>query len=135
MKKMMNEFLAFALKGNILDLAIGVMLGTAFNRLISSLVQDVLMPLIGLVVGGVDFAYLSLVLRPASELSDALLWRYGSFLQSTFDFFIIALSAFFFIRIIKRFQKPEQPVEKPVVDTDVSVLKEIKALLESRLKT
>jgi len=133
MKKMLNEFLSFALKGNILDLAIGVMLGTAFNRLITSLVQDVLMPLLGLLIGGVDFAFLSVTLRQANELEEALLWRYGAFLQSGFDFLIIALSAFFFIRVLKAFQKPEKPVEKPVGDTDVSLLKDIKALLETRL--
>ncbi len=133
MKKMMNEFMNFALKGNILDLAIGVMLGTAFNRLITSLVQDVLMPLLGLVLGGVNFSDLSVTLRQANDIEEALLWRYGAFLQSGFDFFIIAISAFFFIQVLKAFQKPAAPVEKPVGDTDVSLLKDIKALLETRL--
>jgi large conductance mechanosensitive channel len=121
---MWSEFKKFALKGNVLDLAVGVIIGGAFGKIVSSLVADLIMPLVGLLLGGVDFSKL------AYTVNDATI-KYGAFLQTVVDFFIIAFSIFIFIRLLSRFKKKEE--EKPaviVVDTKEEILKEIRDLLK-----
>lgn len=124
MKKFMEEFKAFAIQGNVLDMAVGVVIGTAFGKIVASLVGDILMPLVGLITGGANFSELVLVLDAKTELT----LNYGAFIQSMIDFGIIAFSIFIFIKMINKFtRKPEPIVEDVVVEDtlDQQLLKEI----------
>jgi large conductance mechanosensitive channel len=121
---MWNEFKQFALKGNVLDLAIGVIIGGAFGKIVTSLVQDVLMPLIGLLLGGIKFTNLSIKFG-----SEAL--KYGLFLQSVVDFFIISFSIFLFVKLINRFKRKEEEKEEITkTATQEELLMEIRDLLK-----
>jgi large conductance mechanosensitive channel len=121
---MWNEFKQFALKGNVLDLAIGVIIGGAFGKIVTSLVQDILMPLIGLLLGGVKFTNLSIKFG-----SEAL--KYGLFLQSVVDFFIISFSIFLFVKLINRFKRKEEIKEEITkTATQEALLMEIRDLLK-----
>jgi large conductance mechanosensitive channel len=121
--KLWNEFKSFAMKGNVLDLAVGVIIGGAFGKIVSSLVQDMLMPLIGLLMGGVDFADLAI------KIGDEKL-KYGAFIQSIVDFFIISFSIFLFIKVINRFKRKEETKEIAKVDRTEELLVEIRDLLK-----
>jgi large conductance mechanosensitive channel len=123
---MWNEFKKFALKGNVLDLAVGVVIGAAFGKIVSSLVDDIIMPLVGLLMGGVDFTKLMIKVGGAEV-------KYGSFMQNVVDFMIVAFSIFIFVRIInKRFKKKEEAKPAPVVDKNVELLTEIRDLLKNK---
>ncbi|KAF0820654.1 MULTISPECIES: large conductance mechanosensitive channel protein MscL [unclassified Cytobacillus] len=123
---MWNEFKKFALKGNVLDLAVGVVIGAAFGKIVSSLVDDIIMPLVGLLMGGVDFTDLMVKVGGAQV-------KYGLFIQNIVDFFIVAFSIFVFIRIINnRFKKKEEAAPEPVVDPNVELLTEIRDLLKNK---
>ena len=103
----LQEFKAFAMKGNVIDMAVGVIIGGAFGKIVSSIVADVIMPPIGLLVGGVNFTDLKWVLKPAvledgKEVAAAVTLNYGNFLQVTFDFLIIAFSIFMFIKLLTK---------------------------------
>ncbi len=112
MKKFLNEFKEFALKGNALELAIGVIIGGAFNQIVTSLVNDIIMPVFGLIIGN-DIANNAFVLVPGTEETQVLL-KWGSFLQSVINFVIIALTIFVFIKVISSFNKKR--VEEEVVE-------------------
>lgn len=119
---MWNEFKQFAMKGNVMDLAIGVIIGGAFGKIVSSLVQDILMPLIALLIGGVDFDFTGLAYGTL---------KYGVFIQKVVDFLIISFSIFLFIKFMSRFNKKEEEekiVEK--VDRSEELLAEIRDLLK-----
>jgi large conductance mechanosensitive channel len=121
---MWSEFKKFALKGNVLDLAVGVVIGGAFGKIVASLVADLIMPIVGLLLGGVDFSKLSLT------YGDAII-KYGAFIQTVVDFFIIAFSIFLFIRLLSRFKKKEEVTEStPVIDAKEELLVEIRDLLK-----
>lgn len=123
---MWNEFKKFAMKGNVLDLAVGVVIGTAFGKIVSSLVDDIIMPLVGLLGGGVDFKSLSITINDATI-------KYGLFVQNIVDFFIIAFSIFLFIRVINRLKRKEEvKQEAPKVDQKEELLKEIRDLLKTQ---
>lgn len=113
-KKFGDEFKQFAMKGNVLDLAIGVIIGGAFGKIVTSLVNDLLMPLIVLITGQSDLKGLSVLLRKAigADGKDLLL-TYGNFLQTVIDFIIIALSIFLFVKLLSRFKKKEAEVVPP----------------------
>jgi len=133
MKKFFNEFKSFAVKGNVLDMAIGVIIGGAFGKIVTSLVNDILMPLLGLLLGGLDFNQLSI------QWKDTVI-SYGLFLQQIVDFIIIALSIFFFIKIankLKDLTKEEVKEEvKPVIEPkDILLLEEIRDLLKKQNKS
>ncbi len=119
MSNLLSDFKAFALKGNVLDMAIGVIIGGAFGKIISSLVADIIMPPIGLLVGGVNFTELKWVMQEAvmdgeEVVTEAVALNYGNFLQVVFDFLIVALSIFFFVRLIMKLTaKKEEPVAEP----------------------
>lgn len=104
---MAKEFREFAMRGNVIDLAVGVIIGGAFGKIVSSLVSDVLMPPIGLLVGGLDFATFSVVLKEAAEGSPAVLLRYGLFINAFIDFLIVAFSIFLFIKGINSMKRKE----------------------------
>lgn len=102
---MIARFKAFASRGNVIDLAVGVIIGGAFGKIVSSFVDDVLMPPIGLIVGGVDFPQLSLTLKQAAGSAPAVTLEYGNFMQRTFDFLIVAFSIFLFINALNTLQR------------------------------
>lgn len=116
---MWNDFKAFVLRGNILDMAVGVIIGGAFGKIVSSFVADILMPPIGLITGGVDFKDKVVVLKPAVleagvEKVPAVLWNYGLFLQNVVDFLVIATAIFIFLRLLMRvLPKPEPAPAAP----------------------
>ncbi len=117
----MEEFKKFALKGNVLDLAVGVIIGGAFGKIVTSLVNDVIMPIIGLIVGKVNFTALEYVI--STKGNEPIIVRYGEFIQSAIDFLIIAFSIFMFIKFIGSFKKKELEVpEKPPEPTKEELL-------------
>ena len=93
--KLADEFKAFAMKGNVVDMAVGIIIGAAFGKIVSSVVADIIMPPLGLLIGGVNFTDLKVVLKAATEATHpAVTWNYGNFLQVTFDFLIVAFAVF-----------------------------------------
>lgn len=127
MKKFISEFKEFISKGNVLDMAVGVIIGGAFSKIVSSLVNDVMMPLIGIIIGGHDFTNLSIKVGNAKIM-------YGSFLQNVVDFLIVAFCLFIVIKIINRFKKKQEKNEnKEKIKTpseEVILLSEIRDLLK-----
>lgn len=99
---MIQEFKQFALRGNVVDMAVGVIIGGAFGKIVASLVGDVIMPIIGVLTGGVDFKDLALTIKTATETTPAVLLRYGAFLSTVVDFLIIAFSIFMAIKIANK---------------------------------
>lgn len=129
---LLKEFKEFAMRGNVVDLAVGVIIGAAFGKIVSSLVGDVFMPLLGLVVGGVNFTDLSITLKAAAESAPAVVLRYGAFIQTVFDFIIIAFAIFLAIKGINKLQrkKEEAPAGPPVPSNEEVLLGEIRDLLK-----
>jgi len=125
----LKEFKEFAVKGNVVDMAVGVVIGTAFGKIVSSLVGDVVMPLIGKIVGGVNFTDLTLDLG-TSPTGEPVLLKYGAFLQAAFDFLIIAAAIFMALKAINRLKTPPPPAEPPPPPADVALLTEIRDLLK-----
>ena len=101
----LQEFKKFAMRGNVIDMAIGVVVGTAFSKIFSSLVADVIMPILGVIVGSVDFKDLAITLRDKTETQEAVILNYGAFIQTVFDFLLIALSIFIAMKVIINIQK------------------------------
>ncbi len=114
-----KEFRDFAIRGNVIDLAVGVIIGAAFGKIVSSLVSDVIMPLIGLILGNLDFSALTLTIGSASI-------KYGSFLQAIVDFFIVAFCIFLFIKQVNRFKPVSAPVAPVQESAEVKLLTEIR---------
>lgn len=130
---MLKEFKKFAMRGNVVDLAVGVIIGGAFGKIVSSLVNDVVMPLLGLIAGGVNFSDLKLPLKEATEGTEAVFLNYGQFIQSVLDFLIISFSIFLFIKAMNSFKKKEEEKPKPAEPTKEEVLlTEIRDLLKER---
>jgi len=138
-KGILAEFRAFAMRGNVVDMAVGVIMGGAFGKIVSSLVGDLVMPLIGVLVGGVNFADLAVTLRPAQGEAEAVLFKYGQFIQNVIDFLLIAMVVFLMVKIFNRLaerrkkaeeeEAPPAPVEKPATEV---LLTEIRDLLKDR---
>ena len=129
---MIKEFKKFIARGSVVDLAVGVIVGSAFGKIVSSLVDDILMPVIGVVLGGIDFTSLSLRFKDATI-------NYGTFIQNVIDFLIVAFCVFIFVKAINELSKigrkeEEKKEEEKVVETELSVLKEIKELLNEQKK-
>lgn len=131
-ESMLKEFKEFALKGNVLDLAIGVIIGGAFGAVISSLVNNVMMPPIGVLTGGVDFSQMGITLKPAAGDQPASILQYGVFINSLITFLITALSVFLLVKNLNRFRKQEAaaPVPPPLPTADVRLLTEIRDILK-----
>lgn len=126
MKKMLVEFRDFALKGNVLDLAVAVVIGAAFGKIVSSLVDNIIMPLVGVLLGGLDFTDLSF------KVGKSVI-QYGAFIQSIVDFVIIAFAIFIFVKVLTSFiKKKEQTVEETPVPPTEEYLKEIRDLLKEQ---
>lgn len=121
---MWQEFKEFAMKGNVLDLAIAVIIGGAFGKIVSSLVSDIIMPLVGLLIGGLDFSGLQIQVGDEQIL-------YGLFIQNVVDFFVIALAIFVFVKAISKLKKPVEETEPEPVPTNTEILlMEIRDLLK-----
>ncbi len=139
---MLKEFKEFALKGNVMDMAVGVVIGGAFGKIVTSLVQDLMMPILGFLTAGVDFSDLKLVLSPAGvneageEVAEAAI-LYGNFIQTTIDFIIIAFSIFLAIKMINKLRRKQEVVEEaapaaPAAPTEADLLTEIRDLLKEK---
>ena len=140
----LKEFKAFALKGNVMDMAVGVILGGAFGKIVTSLVNDVIMPPIGLLVGGVDFTNLKLVIKKAvveggAEIAPAVTWNYGAFIQQVVDFTILAFCVFMMVKVMNKLMKKEEakpaPAPAPPAPSkEELLLTEIRDLLKEQKK-
>lgn len=137
-----KEFKEFALKGNVMDMAVGVIIGGAFGKIVTSLVNDILMPPIGMVLGNSDFSKLNVVLKPAAEATDttpaveAVTWNYGAFIQQCIDFLILAFCVFLMVKMMNRLsKKQEEPAaapEPPAPSKEEVLLTEIRDLLKEK---
>ena len=130
--KLVDEFKAFAMKGNVVDMAVGIIIGAAFGKIVSSIVADIIMPPLGLLLGGVNFSDLKLVMKAATETNPAVTWNYGNFLQVTFDFLIVAFAVFLLIKAINAAKKKEEakPSAPPEAPKEEILLTEIRDLLK-----
>ena len=131
-KKIFSEFKEFIEKGNVVELAVGVIIGSAFGKIVNSLVGDILMPVIGIIIGGIDFSNLSVVIGSATV-------NYGMFIQNIIDFLIIAICVFAFVKIIdtlmnkaKKAQEVEEKVEEEKKDEQIVLLEQIRDVLQSK---
>jgi len=131
---MLKEFKTFALKGNVVDLAVAVIIGAAFGKIIASFVADVLMPPIGMLLGGIDFATLHFVLKEATEETEAVTLNYGKFIQTVVDFLIIAFSIFMVVKAMNSAKKKEEAVSAPPPgpSNEEKLLEEIRDLLKNK---
>lgn len=124
--KLIKEFKTFAMRGNVMDLAVGVIIGAAFGKIVDSLVNDVIMPAIGIVIGGIDFTDLSFT------LGDSVI-KYGSFIQAILNFTIVAFAIFIFIKAINKVKKETPKDEAPApTPEDITLLREIRDSLKNR---
>lgn len=131
---MLKDFKAFAMRGNVIDLAVGVVIGGAFGKIVSSLVNDMLMPIIGALMGGVNFSNLKYVLKPAAGEAAESAILYGAFIQSIVDFVIVAFAIFLFIKFLTRLKKKEEaiPTAPPPPPKQELLLEEIRDLLKTK---
>lgn len=130
---MIQEFKKFAVKGNAIDLAVGVVIGAAFGKIVTSLVEDIINPLIGLVAGNIDFSDKVLSLAIPVEGVAPLVLRYGAFITNIINFIIVAFSIFLVVRYMNKLkEKEEKKPEAPKVSEEVKVLTEIKELLANK---
>lgn len=132
----LKEFKEFAVKGNAVDMAVGIIIGAAFGKIISSMVADVIMPPIGLLVGGVDFTKLAVTLKEAEDKIPAVTLNYGNFIQTTVDFTIIAFAIFMVVKLLNKLKKEEvaAPAPEPSPSKEELLLTEIRDLLKEKNK-
>jgi large conductance mechanosensitive channel len=130
--KIVDEFKAFAMKGNVVDMAVGIIIGAAFGRIVTSLVNDIIMPPIGVLLGGVNFSDLKLVVKAATEAKPAVTWNYGNFIQVFIDFLIVAFAVFLLVKAVNMAKKKEAevPAAPPAPTKDQALLTEIRDLLK-----
>ncbi len=130
--KLVDEFKAFALKGNVVDMAVGIIIGLAFGKIVSSIVADIIMPPLGLLIGGVNFTDLKVILKAATETNPAVTWNYGNFIQVTFDFLVVAFVVFMVIKAINATKRKQEvaPVPPPPPTKEELLLTEIRDLLK-----
>jgi len=137
MKQFFKEFKDFASKGNVMDLAIGVIIGSAFGKIVSSIVNDLIMPVVSVLTGGLNFSDIKLVLVQATESKAEVAIMAGNFIKNVVDFLIIALSIFIMIRALAKLKRKEEAkavATEPAapVENELSILKDIKVLLEKK---
>ena len=132
----LSEFKAFAVKGNVVDMAVGIIIGAAFGKIVTSFVGDVIMPPIGLLVGGVDFTDLAITLKAAEGAAPAVVLSYGKFIQTVLDFVIVAFAIFMGVKAINRLKREEAaaPEAPPAPTKDQELLSEIRDLLKAQQK-
>lgn len=130
-KNMFKEFKEFAVKGNMIDMAVGIIIGGAFGKIITSLVNDIIMPPIGVILGGIDFSHFAITLKKATEVAPAVTLNYGLFINNVVDFLIIAWAIFIVIKQINKFKKKEEA--KPIEPSEeVLLLREIRDQLKNK---
>jgi large conductance mechanosensitive channel len=130
---MMQEFKTFAMRGNVIDMAVGIVIGAAFGKIVSSLVGDIIMPPLGIMLSQVDFSQLAVTLRDASDGAAAVELRYGTFIQSILDFVIVAFAIFMVVKGINKMKKKEaeKPAAPPAPTKEETLLGEIRDLLKA----
>lgn len=130
----LKEFKAFAMKGNVVDMAVGIIIGAAFGKIVTSLVNDVIMPPIGVLVGGVNFTDLSITIKEAVGDAAAVTINYGNFIQVIFDFLIIAAAIFALVKVINSMKRKEEesPSAPPAPSKEEVLLSEIRDILKSK---
>jgi large conductance mechanosensitive channel len=131
---MVSEFKKFAMRGNVVDMAVGIVIGGAFGKIVSSFVADVLMPPIGIALGGVDFTDLAITLKEGTAEAEAVMLNYGAFIQSVVDFLIIAFAIFMVVKAMNSLQKKEEeePAAPPEPSKEEVLLTEIRDALRSK---
>ncbi len=138
MSSMIKEFKEFAMRGNVIDLAVGVVIGAAFGKIVSSLVGDLVMPVLGLLTGGINFSDMALTLKPAVGDAPAVLFAYGKFVQNVFDFLIIAFAIFLVVKLINTIKRRHEaaqeaaPPPPPAPSAEQLLLTEIRDLLQQK---
>jgi large conductance mechanosensitive channel len=130
--KWLQEFKTFAVRGNVVDMAVGIVIGAGFGKIVSSFVADVIMPPVGLLIGGVDFGKLVITIKKATETTTAVTLNYGKFIQSVIDFIIIAFAIFLVIKGINTLKRKEavKPSEPPLPSAEVVLLTDIRNILQ-----
>lgn len=130
----LKEFREFAMRGNVVDLAVGVIIGAAFGKIVSSLVADIIMPPLGLLIGGIDFKQFALTLHDAQGDVPAVVMHYGVFIQNVFDFIIVAFAIFLAIKVINKLKRnqEEEPKAPPAPSKEEVLLSEIRDLLKEQ---
>lgn len=138
----LNEFKTFAMRGNVVDLAVGVVIGAAFGKIVASLVDGLLMPVLGVLIGGVNFSDLAITLKDAvldaqgQVIAPAVLFKYGAFIQTVFDFTIIAFAIFLLVKVMNAMKRKEEAAAPtpapPAPSEEVQLLGEIRDLLKAR---
>lgn len=127
-----KEFQEFAIKGNVLDMAVGIIIGGAFGAIVKSLVDDIIMPPIGVIIGGIDFSQLGLTIKAATETSDAVVLKYGAFLNNIITFVIVAWAVFLLVKAMNSFKKKQEAAPPPAPPKQEVLLTEIRDLLAKR---
>lgn len=128
---LLKEFKEFAVKGNVIDMAVGIIVGAAFGKIVSSLVSDVVMPPIGVLLGGVDFSDLAITIKAATETAPAVVIAYGKFIQTVVDFTIISFAIFIAIKAINKLRRAQE-AEPPAPSKEELLLAEIRDLLKEQ---
>lgn len=131
---LLQEFQTFIARGNVIDLAVGIIIGSAFTGIVNSLVKDVLLPPVGIIMGKVNFADLKIVLQAKSDTLPEVAILYGNLLQNTLNFLLVALVVFSLVKAINTLKKKEESKETKKKETELSVLTDIRALLKKRVK-
>jgi large conductance mechanosensitive channel len=129
---MLQEFKAFALRGNVVDMAVGIVVGAAFGKITTSFVNDVLMPPIGLLLGGVDFSNLSVTLAAGTDSAEAVTLRYGAFVNTVLDFVIIAFAIFLVVKLMNALKRKQEAAPPPAPSREEVLLTEIRDALRQR---
>lgn len=131
---MLSEFKDFAIKGNVVDMAVGIIVGAAFGKIVSSFVKDVIMPPLGVMMGGVDFSDLAVVIQEAAGEVPVVAIKYGLFIQTIVDFVIVALAIFMAVKVMNSLKKKEEeaPKEDPKPSNEEVLLTEIRDLLQNK---
>jgi large conductance mechanosensitive channel len=132
--KALQEFKEFAVKGNVVDMAVGVVIGAGFGKIVTSLVADIITPVLGVIVGGVNFTNLKVTLKGAVADKPPVTWNYGAFIQSVFDFLIIAWAIFMLVKLVNRLrrQEPKTPPPPPPTPAEILLLTEIRDAIKAR---
>lgn len=131
---LLSEFKQFAMRGNVVDLAVGVVIGAAFGKIVSALVEGIIMPVLGVLIGGVDFSDLAITLKAGAGGAAPVLLKYGMFIQTTVDFLIIAFAIFMAIKLMNRLQRKQEeaPATPPPPNPEIVLLTEIRDALKQK---
>lgn len=125
MKALMNEFKKFISRGNVVDMAVGVIMGSTFTKIVTSLVNDVMMPAIGMLIGGTSFENFKYVIEPATETAAESAIYYGKFIQTIVDFLLVAIVVFIMVKLINALHKKEEAPKAPAGPTDAQITNEL----------